>query len=190
MAILEQNPSIDLAKTLLVNADEDGSGSVSLSDTLTYQFVATNDGNVTLDGVVVSDPLPGLSPVSCAPVAGASLAPGEQMSCSATYLVTQADVDAGSVDNTATVIGTSAGGAGVSDTATEAVSAAQNPSITLAKSFMANADEDSSGDVSLNDTLTYRFDAINDGNVTLTVVTITDPLPGSRRCLAVLTCFR
>ncbi len=177
LAILEHNPSIDLSKGLSSNADEDGSGDTSLGDTLTYTFVATNDGNVTLNNVSVTDPLPGLSGLSCAPATGASLAPTAQMTCTATYAVTQADVDAGSVDNTATVTGTSVSGDDVMDTASESVSAAQNPSITLVKSFAANADEDFSGDVTLNDTLTYQFDVVNDGNVTLTVVTITDPLP-------------
>ncbi|MDJ0663302.1 MAG: SdrD B-like domain-containing protein [Acidimicrobiia bacterium] len=178
LAILEQNASIALDKAMAANADEDGSGGVSVGDTLTYEFVATNDGNVTLSNVVITDPMAGLSALSCAPVAGGSLAPAAQMTCTATYSVTQADVDAGSIDNTATVTGTAASGSDVSDTADESVAAAQNPSITLTKSFAANADEDSSGDVTLNDTLTYAFDVVNDGDVTLTVVTITDPLPG------------
>ena len=138
----------------------------------------TNDGNVTLDNVLVADPLAGLSPLSCAPAAGSSLAPGDAMTCTATYVVTQPDVDAGSIDNTADVAGTSAAGVTVSDTATESVSTSQNPSITIVKSFQANADEDGSATVSLNDTLTYSFDVVNDGNVTLTVVTIVDPMPG------------
>jgi uncharacterized repeat protein (TIGR01451 family) len=178
LAILEQNPSIDLAKALQSNTDEDGSGGVSLADTLTYRFVATNDGNVTLNAVGLTDPLAGLSPLTCNPVAGSGLLPGEQMICSATYGVTQSDVDAGVIENTATVLGTAVTGAEVSDQASESVSASQDPSITLSKSFIANADEDSSGDVSLNDTLTYQFDVINDGDVSLTVVTLTDPLPG------------
>ena len=169
LAILEQSPSIGLVKSLLANADEDASGDVSLGDTLTYQFVATNDGDVTLNNVTVTDPLPGLSGLTCAPVAGSSLAPTETMTCTATYSVTQADVDAGQIDNTATVEGTSTTGTDVSDTSDETVSTAQNPSISLTKSFAANADEDGSGDVSLDDTLTYQFDVVNDGDVTLTV---------------------
>ncbi|MCP3936162.1 MAG: DUF11 domain-containing protein, partial [Actinomycetia bacterium] len=178
LAILEQNASINLDKRLQSNADEDASGGVSLGDTLTYEFVATNDGNVTLDNVVVVDPLSGLSALTCLPVAGSSLAPAAQMTCTATYSVVQADIDDGLIENTATVAGSAVNGSDVSDSADESVATAQNPSITLTKSFTANADEDTSGDVSLNDTLTYTFDIINDGNVTLTAVTLTDPLPG------------
>ncbi len=181
----DRNPSITLTKTLLSNADEDGSGDVSFNDTLTYQFVATNDGDVTLDNVTITDPLAGLSPLTCVPVTGSSLAPAATMTCTATYVVTQADVDAGEINNTATATGDDSGGGGsVSDLDGNTVSVAQNPSIGLTKSLLSNADEDGSGDVSLNDTLTYQFVATNTGDVTLDNVTITDPLAG----LSPLTC--
>ncbi|MCP3937232.1 MAG: DUF11 domain-containing protein, partial [Actinomycetia bacterium] len=179
-----QSPSIDLVKSLFSNADEDASGTVSVSDTLTYQFVATNDGDVTLDGVTITDPLPGLSALTCVPVAGSSLAPGASMTCTATYSVTQADIDAGAINNTATVNATDPGGNPVTDDDMETVVPPQNPSIVLVKSLQSNADEDASGDVTLNDTLTYSFVATNDGDVTLSLATITDPLPG----LSALTC--
>ena len=179
-----QDPAISIVKSLQSNADEDGSGDVSLNDTLTYSFVATNDGNVTLDNVTITDPLPGLSALSCSPVSGSSLAPGASMTCTATYSVTQADVDAGQILNTATVDATDPGGNPIDDTDDETVPITQTPSIVLVKSLQSNADEDGSGDVSLNDTLTYEFVATNDGTVTLDNVTITDPLPG----LSALTC--
>ncbi len=69
--------------------------------TIDYSFVVTNTGNVTLDSVSIADPKTG--PVSC-PVT--VLAPGESTTCTATYTLTQADVDAGHVANTATVTGT------------------------------------------------------------------------------------
>ena len=72
------------------------------------RFLVTNTGNVTLTGVTVDDPLVG--PVSC-PVT--TLAPGASTTCTATYTLTQADVDAGTVDNTATVTGTPPTGADV-----------------------------------------------------------------------------
>ena len=71
--VVGANPSITLVKSLQSNADEDGSGDVTLGDTLSYSFVATNDGTVTLDNVAITDPLPGLSALTCVPVAGSSL---------------------------------------------------------------------------------------------------------------------
>ena len=159
---------------MLSNADEDGSGTVSVNDTLTYQFVATNTGNVTLTGVTIVDPLPGLSALVCTPTQPATLAPAASMTCTATYVVTQADVDAGVINNTAT--GDSNETPPVDDPAT--VPVPQNPALGLDKTLLSNADEDGSGTVSLGDTLTYQFVATNTGNVTLTGMTIVDPLPG------------
>ena len=57
----------------------------------------TNTGNVTLNPVVVTDPMPGLSAITC-PVISLILAPTLGETCTATYTTTQADVDAGTID--------------------------------------------------------------------------------------------
>lgn len=72
---------------------------VNVGDTVDYTFFVQNTSTVTVTNVTISDPLPGLSPIVC-PVT--TLAPGESMTCTATYTVTQADLDAGAIDNTAT----------------------------------------------------------------------------------------
>ena len=76
-------------------------------DEIDNTFDVSNDGNVTLDNVVVSDPLGGGLTVTCdwagssdAATPAGTLSPGETVQCSATYTLTQADVDAGEVDNT------------------------------------------------------------------------------------------
>ena len=65
---------------------------------------------------MVDDPLVGA--VDC-PVT--TLAPTETTTCTATYTLTQADVDAGVVDNTATVTGTDPNGTEVDATDTDSV---------------------------------------------------------------------
>jgi len=70
--------------------------------TIHYSYLVTNTGNVTLTGVKVNDLLPGLSAVACP---SATLNPGKDMTCTATYVTTAADLRAGSVANTATVTG-------------------------------------------------------------------------------------
>ena len=68
---------------------------------VTYSYRVSNIGNQTLDPVSVTDPMPGLSAVSC----HLSLAPGDLESCTATYTTTQTDVDNGQITNTGTAIG-------------------------------------------------------------------------------------
>ena len=76
--------------------------SLTLGDVITYTFTVTNTGNVTLNDLELKDPMEGLSDVK---LAKSELAPGESTSGTATYTVTQADVDKGTVENTATVTG-------------------------------------------------------------------------------------
>ena len=65
-----------------------------------YTLIASNAGNVTLHGVTVTDPK--LGTLACTPPQPATLAPGEQMVCTASYTLTQADVNSGHVDNIGT----------------------------------------------------------------------------------------
>jgi uncharacterized repeat protein (TIGR01451 family) len=92
-------PILTLDKTLDGNADEDGSGTVTVGDTLTYRMKVVNDGNVSLTNVTVSDPLDGLSVLSCDTALPATLAPDATLECTATYSVQSTDT---SITNTAT----------------------------------------------------------------------------------------
>ena len=74
---------------------------------ITYSYKVTNTGNVTLNPVTVTDPLSGLSTISCP---ATLLAAGATETCTATYTTTQADVTRGSITNTATATATSPAG--------------------------------------------------------------------------------
>ena len=91
-------------------------------------YVLTNTGNVTLDPVSVSDPKVGA--VAC-PVT--SLAPGASTTCTATYTLSQADVDSGHVANTATASGTPPTGAAVTAEDSTDTPIAAGPAISLDK---------------------------------------------------------
>ena len=78
---------------------------LGVGDVVNYAFTGTNAGAPTLHNVHVTDLMTGLSAITCSPGAPATLAPGATISCTATYTVTQADVDAGSITNTATIDG-------------------------------------------------------------------------------------
>ena len=86
----------DQVESLAFTKTASPSGAVSVGDVITYTMIATNDGTVTVDNTVITDPMPGLSPLDCTPAKGASLAPGDAMTCTATYTVTDADIARGS----------------------------------------------------------------------------------------------
>ena len=102
-------PGIELDKSV------DPEVFTTAGETLTYTFAVTNTGNVSLSGLTISDPMPGLSTPVCAPVAlGGTLPAGDDTTCTATYTVTTADIDAGADKlNTATATGTPPAGTGL-----------------------------------------------------------------------------
>ena len=158
-----QQPSVVLAKTTSAQRMPGVGG------TLTYTFTVTNTGNVTLTNVVVTDPLSGLALTGCEL---GTLAPGRTVHCTGTYTVTQADVDRGSIVNTATVTAKPPTGPNVDDNSTLTVRADSTPGISLTKSV------DAASVAKAGTAVNYRFTATNTGNVTLTGVVVADPLPG------------
>lgn len=166
-----QSPAMTLAKTSSTDALP------ALGETVAYAFEAVNTGTVTLSDVSIVDPMPGLSALSYdwsdATVEG-SLAPGESVTATATYVITQADVDAGGVSNAATATGTPPGGDPVVPGDTVTVEVPQHPAIALAKAgVLADGQTGVAGD-----TVRYAFEVRNTGDVTLSGVTIADPMPG------------
>ena len=91
------SPSLDLSLPVPTNNDADDSGDVTLNDVLTYTATATNDGNVPLSGVTLSDLLVDEDGHDCG-----SLDIGEECVLTGTHTVNQTDVDAGVVSNTVT----------------------------------------------------------------------------------------
>jgi len=148
-------------------------------DVITYSFVVTNTGNVTLTNVVVSDPLADLvMPVTTI----ATLLPGatNAVTLTATYALKQADIEAGEVRNTASVTGT------YTDPVTGpqivppvpsnevVVPLDRHPAIALVKSAVSGL----SDPAVVGEVITYSFTVTNTGNLDLTLVEINDPLPG------------
>jgi uncharacterized repeat protein (TIGR01451 family) len=160
-----QNPAISLEKTA------DPLVFTEVGELITYTFTVTNTGDVTLTNVVIDDPLTGSVDL---PVTPSTLAPGASGTATATYNTTQADVNAGIVNNTATATGTPPSGLDVSDDDSAAVEGPkQSPDITLIKTANPQVYTET-GEV-----ITFTFTVTNTGNVTLTDVVIDDPLTGS-----------
>jgi len=93
---LQQTPAMTLAKSA------DPTTYNNTGETIIYTYVITNSGQATLGPVqfTVTDDKLGAA-INCGS-AGTILAPGETASCSASYLITAADVTAGFVTNSAT----------------------------------------------------------------------------------------
>lgn len=160
-------PSIAVVKTSDVNSVD------AVGQVVKFSFDVTNTGNVPLSGVGVSDDAATgftgtgtLPPVDCP---STTLAIGGDEVCTTSYTVTQADVDAGSIDNSATVEGTApAATVPVTGTATPiTVTATQKPSLGLTGS----ADVDSIETAGM--AVKYTFTVTNTGNVTITDPAVT-----------------
>ena len=78
----------------------------------------------------------GLSAISCP---STTLAVGADETCTATYTTTQADVDAGSITNTGTAVGTPPSGPTVTASDSLTIPATQSPSIGIDKSASITA---------------------------------------------------
>jgi uncharacterized repeat protein (TIGR01451 family) len=145
----------------------------AVGDVLDYSFKLTNSGNVTLTTPFTVDDNRATNE-TCP--ATASLAPGAFITCTASYSVNQADLDAGSVTNTATGSGLFEGDPVTSDEDELTIVAMQFATVTIDKEGTLDTDEVGSPTrANPGDKIEYTFDVENTGNVTLTGVTVTDP---------------
>jgi large repetitive protein len=150
----------------------------SVNDMIAYSYKVTNSGNVTLHGaIIVSDDKATDEPCPDLPAEG--LAPNAFITCTASYTVSQDDLDAGSVTKTATPTSDTT----VSPTYTETLTANRKPHLMLTKSGLLDMTvvvPDDRADVS--DKIDYTLTATNDGIVTLTGVTVVDTKVSALTC--------
>ena len=177
----------------LVDSNGDGIAG-SIDDFITYVFTVENTGNLTLTNIEVQDVLPGLNLMG-GPIA--QLIPGEidSTTFTATYQITQTDLDIGFVINSATVSSEAPGGdAGddtddVTDTSDDPNDSDNNddngdgepddPTITLVNSlFDLEVDKivDELQPV-VGAEVTFTIEVANIGNVTATDVVISEQIP-------------
>ena len=164
---VDQNPALSITKSTTDTAYS------SVGQSITYSFAITNTGNVTITGVAVADAQ--LSAVTCG---ATTLAPGAATTCTGTHSVTQADLDNGSVVNTAAVTGTPPSGIPLSPVRSNTVTvpATRTTSLSVVKAT-ATASYSAVGDA-----INYTFTVTNTGNVTINSVTVTDPKVGATSC--------
>ena len=177
--ILDQSPGIALIKEVI------SSEPYALGDTIEYQFTLFNEGNVTLTNIVFTDILNGVD-LSSGLVWSESKADdnqlevGEVWTATAIYIITQSDIDAGVVSNTAHVTSKDPKGNDIEDTSGTSAEnddptvtpITQNPALTVTKTAVE------SSYVSVGDILHYTIKVENTGNVTIINIEVTDDLTG------------
>jgi uncharacterized repeat protein (TIGR01451 family) len=169
-----QSSSISLIKTGSLDKNVVApNGIANVGDKINYTFMVTNNGNVTLSNIIVTDPI---LTVSGGPI---SLAPGtsDNSTFIGTYTLTQADIDSGKKDNTATVTGKNPQNQNVISSDDETTLIPKIASISLVKTGVLNMNVIApNGIANVGDKINYTFKVTNTGNVTLTNVVVTDPL--------------
>lgn len=153
-----------------------GDGVPRAGDEIIYTFTVANSGNMTVSDIDLVDGMSGLSAISFGAWPGAEgvLGAGQSVTATATYALTQSDIDDGRVDNTANVSGVDPSGEAVTAEASDTVIPPAAPELTAAKTgTLEDVDVVEAGTV-----ITYEFVIRNTGNVTITDVTLDDPLPG------------
>ena len=193
---ITQSPSIVVTKEASIIHKTGTDTEISTGDTIVYTVTVTNNGNVTISNIDFTDVLTDgqgnvLSLTSGGPNDWGSinLAPGASQDLIASYTISQAVADSGSITNTATATGDSPTGTDdVSDVSDDplatglsgdddptTVSTDLTPSIEVTKtSTITYADSDAG--VQLGDTVNYTITVENTGNTTLTGVTVSDTI--------------
>ncbi|TJY59675.1 DUF11 domain-containing protein, partial [Sphingobacterium alkalisoli] len=144
---------------------------------ITYTITVTNTGNVTIDNLVLTDDN---AVIPAGEEQIGTLAPAATATISVTHVVTQADLDAGTVSNQATVTGDGPGGTPLTPvdsddpntpdpndpTDTDVV---QTPSFTVTKEITSAGPYNTVGQQ-----ITYDIVVTNTGNVTINNLVLTD----------------
>ncbi|WP_203995315.1 DUF7507 domain-containing protein, partial [Sphaerisporangium rufum] len=123
--------TIESAPGIALNKSASPANVSAAGQTVTYSYAIVNTGNRTLTSVGATDTAfsgTGTPPVITCPVT--ILAPQEATTCTGTYVITQADINAGAVLNTAVATGTPPDGPPITSApSTATVTATELPSL-------------------------------------------------------------
>jgi uncharacterized repeat protein (TIGR01451 family) len=171
------------APAISVVKSADASGANGAGDSVAYSFVVTNTGNVGVSGVSITEDVFSGTPTPLASCPAGAILPGEFLTCTATYSLTQDDVDAGTVTNTAHADAVPASGGTVSSGPSSAsISIAAGPALSFAKTASPAAV------TAVGQTVTYTFRITNTGNVTLSNPAINDNAFSGVGSVSAITC--
>ena len=161
--------------TLSVVKSTTSTGYGAAGDTIPYSYVVKNTGTTTESNIGVTD-----NKVATVTCPDSSLAPGASKTCTGTYTVTQADVDAGSVTNSAEATGTNPQSVAVTSLPSSVTVDASlaTSKLTLTKSTT------STGYGAAGNILSFNYLVKNTGTTTESNVGVTDNKIASVSCPA------
>jgi uncharacterized repeat protein (TIGR01451 family) len=160
-----QSPELGLVKSVTPTTVD------AAGEPVTYEFLVSNTGNVTLTDLAIDETaFTGTGALADADCGATPLAPGDERTCLLSYQVTQADVDAGVVDNTAVATASLGATEVASDASSASLTIEREPAISLVKSASPAAP----ADFHAGETITYSFVITNTGNVTLTDIDVVE----------------
>ena len=143
-----QNPALTIAKSASPTTY------ATVGQTIAYTYTVTNSGNVHIKGPIsIIDSLINGSIL----IPNTDLGPGQNVIGTANYTITQADIDAGSVTNSAYANNNNTN----SNTAMLTVTAVQNPALTIVKSASPTTDS------TIGQNIIYAYTVTNSGNVNI-----------------------
>ena len=197
---MDFSPIIDITKTSSL-IDNNSNSVTDLGDTIVYQIILRNTGNVTLSSISVTDTLTNASSTILSLTSGptfvsssgssaeGALTVGETATYSATFVIDQSAVDSGNILNSVYAVASSPGNSNnVSDTSDDGDDLDGNTTndkteVSINQTHLLEAtktatviDNNSSSSTDLGDTIVYTITVENKGSVTLSNVGLTDTL--------------
>jgi uncharacterized repeat protein (TIGR01451 family) len=182
-------PSMRITKTVTGTTDVNNNGLVDAGDIVNYRFEVANTGSFDITDITLVD---ADAILSGGPIASLPIGDTDTDTFTATHELTQVEVNAGIVNNSATASGSSAGGpvTDVSDSgdeSTDGPDADSDPTndptpfviavqgaLTAVKSIPMVEDVNDNGVTDEGDIIHYGFTITNATNVPLTTVGVTD----------------
>ncbi|CAM9245227.1 unnamed protein product [Ectocarpus sp. 13 AM-2016] len=176
--VLKQDPLAGITKTFVFTpAREDGMASVD--DTIAYTITASNDGNVDLSDITLTDErflnVQGGFDMNWESANSSGILPGAELHCYPTTAITQADIDAGVVASNVTITASAPLGAFTTATALASTTLLRSSGLVLE---ITTALEDGDGErgTSPGDSIEHEMTVVNTGTVTLTHLSVVDSL--------------
>lgn len=169
---------ITLASSVGARNDVNANGADSVGDTVPYQFTISNPaGNhASLSTVEIVDTK--LGTFTATPTSGDDgdgvLEPGETWIVNRDYTLVQADIDTGNYTSVHYTQGDTGNNVIRSDDLNQTVTLAPNKTVDLVKTGTFTTDQNSDGLADAGDVITYSYAVTNNGDVTLTNISITD----------------